>query len=111
MLFRSLTSVRDGALGVDTTPTYSVSEGPQTSVDWTGKSNVGGTYPTQGEMRQSMKEYLDRVMEKLDLATDVAEAFETHSQFVFPGGGTFFMKDPQFNEDGDVVVGLTYKQE
>ena len=107
----TLTSVRDGALGVDTTPTYSVSEGPQTSVDWTGKSNVGGTYPTQGEMRQSMKEYLDRVMEKLDLATDVAEAFETHSQFVFPGGGTFFMKDPQFNEDGDVVVGLTYKQE
>ncbi|KAF7345172.1 hypothetical protein MSAN_01893500 [Mycena sanguinolenta] len=39
------------------------------------------------------------------------EAFKHQAQFVFPGGGTFFMKNPSFNAAGDIVVGLQYKQE
>ncbi|KAI0699747.1 hypothetical protein C8T65DRAFT_742367 [Cerioporus squamosus] len=67
---------------------------------------------SNAELFANMKKYLDGIaVGRLNLVHDVAEASKTHSQFVFPGGGVFFIKDPLFNDDGDVVVGLTYKQE
>lgn len=105
----TLTTVADGALGVSTKASYSP---PQTSVSKEQTSNFGHfEVQSDAELSANAKEHLDSVMGQIDLVHDVAEAFKNHSQFVFPGGGTFFMKDPTFNEDGDVIVGLTYKQE
>ncbi|RDX49442.1 hypothetical protein OH76DRAFT_530728 [Lentinus brumalis] len=105
----TLTSVADGALGVSTKASYSP---PQTSLTKEQTSNFGHfEVQSDAELSANAKDHLDGVMGKIDLVHDVAEAFKNHSQFVFPGGGVFFMKDPAFNDDGDVVVGLTYKQE
>ena len=107
----TLTSLADGSLGVDTTPMYSVSDGPEVDVDYTSSSNVSRE-EVETQLRDSLKKELEGAVDNLDFVNDIAEAFKTHcSHFVFPGGGTFFMKDPQFNDYGDVVVGLTYKQE
>ena len=31
-------------------------------------------------------------------------------RFIFPGGGSFEMKDPIFGNAGDLLIALTYKQ-
>ncbi|TFK83098.1 hypothetical protein K466DRAFT_666080 [Polyporus arcularius HHB13444] len=105
----TLTSVAKGALGVSVAASYSP---PKTSVTMKKDSNYGHfEVQSDSELSANAKAHLDCVMGKLDLVDDVANAFKNHSQFVFPGGGTFFMKDPAFNDAGDVVVGLTYQQE
>ncbi|TFK81377.1 hypothetical protein K466DRAFT_667154 [Polyporus arcularius HHB13444] len=104
----TLTSVADGVLGVSTKASYSP---PQTSLSKEQTSNFGHfEVQSDAELSANAKDHLDGVMGKINLVHDVAEAFKNHSQFVFPGGGEFFMKDPVFNDDGDVVIGLTYKQ-
>ncbi|KAI0750917.1 hypothetical protein C8Q80DRAFT_1118865 [Daedaleopsis nitida] len=105
----TLTSVADGALGATAAALYSP---PKTSVTMKKTSNFGRfEVQSDAQLSANAKDHLDDAIGKIDLVHDVAEAFKTHSQFVFPGGGVFFMKDPVFNEDGDLVVGLTYKQE
>ncbi|KAI0699783.1 hypothetical protein C8T65DRAFT_697550 [Cerioporus squamosus] len=104
----TLASVADGALGISAAQ----SSPPESSVSMAKDSNYGNfEVQSDAELSTNAKAHLDSVMGNMDLVDDVAQAFKNHSQFVFPGGGMFFMKDPVFNQDGDVVVGLTYKQE
>ena len=43
-----------------------------------------------------------------NLAKTLRDGLAETNQFIFPGGGTFKMKDPTFNNAGDLLVGLTY---
>ncbi|KAJ6489740.1 hypothetical protein C8R45DRAFT_929058 [Mycena sanguinolenta] len=63
----------------------------------------------EDKLRRAVEQMVSGSAPGLEWAVD--NAFNHQSQFVFPGSGTFFMKDPTFNESGDIVVGLVYQQE
>jgi hypothetical protein len=42
------------------------------------------------------------------VAQDVQTKLATTARFVVPGGGTFFYKDPIFNNNGDVMIESRY---
>ncbi|KAJ7730379.1 hypothetical protein DFH07DRAFT_969201 [Mycena maculata] len=103
----TLESVADGALGVRTTASPE-----DCSVTETYNGNIGRYNPfSDQELAQFVKDRIKDGLSSNTLEQDVKDAFKHQAQFVFPGGGTFFMKDPAFNESGDIVVGLEYKQE
>ena len=43
------------------------------------------------------------------MAEGIQQALNGQQNFVFPGGGTFTMKDPVFNKEGNLLIGLNYK--
>ncbi|KAI8942386.1 hypothetical protein NX059_000460 [Plenodomus lindquistii] len=43
-------------------------------------------------------------------AAKLQEALSGQRRFVFPGGGTFDMKSPIFNNKGDLLIGLSYRK-
>ena len=45
-----------------------------------------------------------------DFGPDLEKALNGQTRFVFPGGGTFVMKDPLFNKSGDLMIGLSYRK-
>ncbi|KAH7240280.1 uncharacterized protein BKA55DRAFT_577254 [Fusarium redolens] len=45
-----------------------------------------------------------------DTAKQLSDALNGQGRFVFPGGGTFDIKDPIFSNNGDVLIGLSYRQ-
>jgi len=47
--------------------------------------------------------------EKEQIRTDQAKVLNSQSQYVFPGGGEFFMKNPVYNRNGDLVVDLNFE--
>lgn len=46
-------------------------------------------------------------IESIEAGVKTALAFQHH--FIFPGNGTLAMKNPMFNPNGDLLVGLDYK--
>ncbi|KAG8963567.1 hypothetical protein FRC03_002822 [Tulasnella sp. 419] len=60
--------------------------------------------------KEIMESLIESRMNQIDLAGLVSKALKEQSQFVFPGGGTFFMKDPTFTPDYDLRVSLNYQQ-
>lgn len=62
------------------------------------------------DYRESIKRAVAQ-MEPWNGITDaITEALNGQGKFIFPGGGTFEMKDPIFSEAGDLFIGLTYKK-
>ncbi|CVK85610.1 uncharacterized protein FMAN_06787 [Fusarium mangiferae] len=45
-----------------------------------------------------------------NLAHNLEEALNQQGRFIFPGGGTFDMKDPIFSKEGDLLIGLTFRE-
>ncbi|RKL50892.1 hypothetical protein BFJ72_g345 [Fusarium proliferatum] len=45
-----------------------------------------------------------------NIAHNLEEALNQHCRFIFPGGGTFDMKDPIFSKEGDLLIGLTFRE-
>ncbi|QIX02071.1 hypothetical protein AMS68_007588 [Peltaster fructicola] len=45
-----------------------------------------------------------------EVGNSLQEAVNNQGKFVFPGGGTFDMKDPLFTNDGDLIMGLVYRK-
>ena len=43
------------------------------------------------------------------VGTALRDDLNNQNKFVFPGNGTFDMKDPIFSDNGDLMVGLTYR--
>ena len=68
----------------------------------------GDVYPPYGE---DLKETLATAIDASPLQ-QVAEELQTTlsstARFVIPGGGTFFYKDPIFNNNGDVMIEAQY---
>ena len=64
-----------------------------------------GTKMYEYQTRKLVKEQASHSMEIL---SDLEAALNGQGQFVFPGGGTFDMKDPIFNKAGDLMIGLAY---
>ncbi|RKK09023.1 hypothetical protein BFJ63_vAg9946 [Fusarium oxysporum f. sp. narcissi] len=44
------------------------------------------------------------------MAHTLEEALNQQGRFIFPGGGTFDMKDPIFSKEGDLLIGLTFRE-
>ncbi|KAF4954224.1 hypothetical protein FGADI_5437 [Fusarium gaditjirri] len=68
-------------------------------------------------LKNSKKEYWDRTLAKViseasettrDLQQPLEEALNGQGAFIFPGGGTFEMKSPMFNNAGDLMIGLVF---
>ena len=53
------------------------------------------------------------VKKLVDLFSEVGKGLRNdlnnQNKFIFPGNGTFDMKDPIFSDNGDLMVGLTYR--
>ncbi|SCN92126.1 uncharacterized protein FFB20_12329 [Fusarium fujikuroi] len=45
-----------------------------------------------------------------NIAHNLEEALNQQGRFIFPGGGTFDMKDPIFSKEGDLLIGLTFRE-
>lgn len=52
----------------------------------------------------------DKAMDVADVKSHIQSALNGQGRFIFPGGGTFDMKDPIFNNAGDLMIGLTYRK-
>ncbi|XXH03860.1 hypothetical protein Hte_010266 [Hypoxylon texense] len=72
-----------------------------------GNLKMGGLPQTianeiSGELERSMSTALDRVENRL------LSVLANANRLCLPAAGTFFMKDPIFNLQGDLLVKLTY---
>ncbi|MCJ1395979.1 hypothetical protein MMC18_008865 [Xylographa bjoerkii] len=45
-----------------------------------------------------------------NVADNLKYVLNNQNKFIFPGNGTFDMKDPIFSDKGDLLVGLTYRR-
>jgi hypothetical protein len=45
----------------------------------------------------------------LDLERELRKKLSGQNRWVFPGNGTFTMANPMFNQNGDLVVGISYE--
>lgn len=63
------------------------------------------------DLKNSLRSSLEGgVRDAADVGNQLREVFNNQSKFVFPGGGTFDMKDPLFSNDGDLIMGLVYRK-
>ncbi|KAG6853601.1 hypothetical protein C0991_002924 [Blastosporella zonata] len=106
----TLNSVKDGGLEVvvaelKDTPKISC----DASTDYGLFSLIFGD-SKEDKIAEKVKQVMEKEMKKENLAATIASLIQGQNCFVFPGGGTFFIKNPVFNERGDLLVGLSYKQ-
>ncbi|RSL93648.1 hypothetical protein CEP52_013137 [Fusarium oligoseptatum] len=45
-----------------------------------------------------------------NLASSLERSLNSQGRFIFPGGGTFDMKDPIFSKEGHLLIGLTFRE-
>ncbi|PGH15923.1 hypothetical protein AJ79_02090 [Helicocarpus griseus UAMH5409] len=63
--------------------------------------------PYEEHLKQRMADAITGVPLR-DIANDLQKALSNSAKFVIPGGGTFFYKDPIFNNHGDVLIEAEY---
>lgn len=65
------------------------------------------------DYKQAKKTLSDWVKSRHQVFTNVADEIQkglnNGNKFVFPGNGTFDMKDPLFSDEGNLMVGLAYR--
>lgn len=68
------------------------------------------------DLEKGLKESESLVRAKVEKLCDMSQlkkslegALNNQTKLIFPGGGTFAMKDPVFSAVGDLLIGLTYK--
>lgn len=63
------------------------------------------------QLENSLKTVVQQqISNTMGIERQLQDALNGQGRFVFPGGGTFDMKDPLFNRAGDLMIGLTYKK-
>ncbi|KAF5558477.1 hypothetical protein FPHYL_7386 [Fusarium phyllophilum] len=69
---------------------------------------------TEDRKKWPLKERIESRIEYQNLLGNMAENLEEglnqQGRFIFPGGGTFDMKDPIFSKEGDLLIGLTFRE-
>jgi hypothetical protein len=118
MITITLLGVQDGKLHVQSNSTYSPQKEPnhlyEDPYGWL-ITQTDGSYP----IWQSVGDTMDTVINNfVDVAMPqallpsidqiVTNALDL-SPFVFPGGAQLFMANPVFNDEGDLLLGLQYK--
>ncbi|KAF4456357.1 hypothetical protein F53441_1516 [Fusarium austroafricanum] len=56
------------------------------------------------------RNYIKGLMAAQNTAKQLSDVLNGQGRFIFPGGGTFDMKDPIFSKNEDLLIGLSYKQ-
>ncbi|KAL8710646.1 MAG: hypothetical protein Q9220_004870 [cf. Caloplaca sp. 1 TL-2023] len=119
--FRAVTSTGDLQVDAVTTTTHKEYNDPEIRVGGLGKVFPEGLHTLinlwvnkMSEDFQNSKQTLQDQINKIDgLFGQVAEGLKhdlnQQNKFVFPGNGTFDMKDPIFSDRGDLMLGLTYR--
>jgi hypothetical protein len=66
---------------------------------------------SSGQVPERMMKHVETrlVKEDHDLVKGLEDALNGQKHFIFPAGGTFAMKDPVFNAEGDLLIGLNYE--
>jgi hypothetical protein len=98
----ALNSVLDGGLEV-----YVQEDAPKVRAE--GHKNWLFFDLSSGQVPERMKKHVEARMVNESLAEGIKQALNGQQNFVFPGGGTFIMRDPVFNKEGDLLIGLNYK--
>lgn len=60
-------------------------------------------------LAESTQKQFANIFNTEQIRTDQLSILNSQSQYVFPGGGDFFMKNPVYNRHGDLVVDLNYE--
>lgn len=56
------------------------------------------------------KDIIDELEELFGIVAEgLKHDLNQQNKFVFPGSGTFDIKDPLFSDKGDLMLGLTYR--
>ncbi|KAF8253325.1 hypothetical protein K440DRAFT_657304 [Wilcoxina mikolae CBS 423.85] len=105
----TLNSVHDGSLEVKVTDPV-VTPSRDDGGDLLGKleNSIGGNISS---IASDIESNILRGLQTDTWKSQIENALNGQQHFVFPGGGTFDMKNPMFNNEGDLIVELTYKQE
>ena len=119
--FKAVTSTGDLQVDSTTTTTRKEYHDPEIRIGGLGKVFPEGLHTLINEWSSKMsddfqasKNTLREQIEVIEgLFGQVAEALKNdlnqQNKFVFPGNGTFDMKDPIFSDKGDLMLGLTYR--
>jgi urease gamma subunit len=62
------------------------------------------------EVNKLVKEFIQKTIVWDGISKSIEKALNGQNKFIFPGGGTFEMKDPIFNNNCDLLIGLSYKK-
>ncbi|KAL8952929.1 MAG: hypothetical protein Q9222_001188 [Ikaeria aurantiellina] len=119
--FKTVTSTGDLQVDASTTTTRKEYNDPEIRIGGLGKLLPEALHKLINEWSSRMsddfkesKQTLQDQINKIDgLFGQVAEGLKNdlnqQNKFVFPGNGTFDMKDPIFSDKGDLMIGLTYR--
>lgn len=61
-------------------------------------------------MQTGIEDFVNKMIGLDSIKNNIQNALNGQGRFIFPGGGTFEMKDPIFSKAGDLLIGLTYKK-
>ncbi|KAF9775979.1 hypothetical protein IL306_005887 [Fusarium sp. DS 682] len=75
-----------------------------------GKALQDKLEAARNEVPALVKDHISKFMAAQNTAKQLSDALNGQGRFIFPGGGTFDMKDPIFSNNGDVLIGLSYRQ-
>jgi len=111
----NLASIHDGGLGLTLTPESPYTREKPCAVtfkldhDW--PKVLDGLKNTPKEMKAQFdkleKDFADNISQ---VEANLNKSLDGVDKFYFPGGKTFFFKDPIFNEGGDILVELAYNE-
>ncbi|KAJ1547480.1 hypothetical protein HK096_002709 [Nowakowskiella sp. JEL0078] len=105
----TLSSVNDGSLTVNASePQVTASSSHELA-----PTNLFGITFSSGFDKATI-ELQNNLESKIDIdniTKTIKNTLNGQNKFVFPGGGTFSMKNPLFNDESDLLVELTYNQE
>lgn len=63
------------------------------------------------DFEKKTEEAVKEALAKRDFTKDLSAVLNDKSKFIFPGAGEFAMREPKFNNQGDLQLGLTLKGE
>ncbi|KAF4497938.1 hypothetical protein FAGAP_5885 [Fusarium agapanthi] len=69
----------------------------------------------ENRKERPLKEGVEVLIEEYErllgnMGHDLDESLNQQGRFIFPGGGTFDMKDPIFSREGDLLIGLIFRE-
>ena len=100
--------LRAAVKGAGLDVTVNTSGGPNVQVDFTGANPRGLDMEAE---KRGLRDFWSRILNSLswdEIAQKIQKPLNGQGRFVFPGGGTFEMKDVIFNNSGDLLIGLTF---
>ncbi|KAF5672703.1 hypothetical protein FDENT_10505 [Fusarium denticulatum] len=78
---------------------------------WKQWIQEGAEHRKKWPLKEGVKGHIEMYKQFLgSLADNLEKALNQQGRFIFPGGGTFDMKDPVFSKEGDLLIGLTFRE-